>query len=238
MALLELQSVRAYYGTVPALHGVDLRLEEGELVAILGANGAGKSTVLRAVSRLARTEGQITFSGRSLARLTTDAVARLGISHAPEGRGTFTDLTVRENLLLGARSRRPGVPGSGSLDLERMYRLFPALEESRSRAAGALSGGQQQMLALARALIRRPRLLLVDEPSLGLAHGLARELLQKLQELRSEWGLSVLLTEQNAILALDIADRAYALESGRVRLAGTAAELRDSDLVRASYLGA
>ena len=235
--MLRLRGVTAFYGRVQALFGVDLDVGPGELVALLGANGAGKSTVLRAISRLARTSGELSVNEHDLTRLSTDAVARLGVAHVPEGRGTFTELTVRENLTLAARARARGDRHLVAEDMQNVFEYFPSLKEFADRTAGSLSGGQQQMLAIARGVLARPQLLLVDEPSLGLAPLLAREILRQLGALRERWGLAILLAEQNAALALDVADRALILESGRVVASGRADELRRSDVVRASYLG-
>jgi branched-chain amino acid transport system ATP-binding protein len=230
--MLRLRGVAAFYGRVQALFGVDLDVGPGELVALLGANGAGKSTVLRAISRLVRTSGELSVNEHDLTRLSTDAVARV-----PEGRGTFTELTVRENLTLAARARARRDRHLVVEDTQNVFEYFPSLKEFADRTAGSLSGGQQQMLAIARGVLARPQLLLVDEPSLGLAPMLAREILGRLGALRERWGLAILLAEQNAALALDVADRALILESGRVVASGRADELRRSDVVRASYLG-
>ena len=218
--LLELEDVEARYGPVHALHGVSLAVEEGAIVAVLGPNGAGKTTTLRAISGTVRRSGRIRFAGRPLHRLGPDAVARLGVAHVPEGRGTFSELTVWENLRLGGYTRR----GSIQPELERVFSYFPWLSERRRQDAGTLSGGEQQMLALARAFVHRPRLLLLDEPSLGLA-------------LNEDEGLTVLVVEQNAHLALQAAGAGYVLEAGRVALSGTSTELRADDSVRRSYLG-
>ncbi len=234
---LRLDRVTAFYGRVQALFDVDLEVREGELVALLGANGAGKSSVLRAVSRLVRTSGTISLDGTDLTRLSTDAVARVGIAHVPEGRGTFADLTVWQNLQLAARSRRRALRDELAGDVDSVLGQFPVLREFRDRPAGSLSGGQQQMLAIARGLLGRPRVLLIDEPSLGLAPMLAREMLQLLRTLRDRWRLSILLAEQNARLALEIADRAIVLGSGRILANGAPGELRAGDLIKASYLG-
>jgi branched-chain amino acid transport system ATP-binding protein len=229
MPLLELDGVDARYGPVTALHGVSLTVDEGEIVAVLGANGAGKTTALRAISGTVRRSGRIVFAGRPAGR-TPESVARAGVAHVPEGRGTFVELTVLENLRLGAYTRR-------SADLERAYALFPFLEERAAQPAGTLSGGEQQMLALARALMLRPRLLLLDEPSLGLAPLVVRDLFATVKRLNEEDGLAVLVVEQNAILALDTAARAYVLEAGRVAVEGPSPELREDEAVRRSYLG-
>jgi branched-chain amino acid transport system ATP-binding protein len=234
MPLLELRGVEARYGGLQALHGIDLSVGQGEVVAVLGANGAGKTTTLRAISGTVRTSGELLFSGGRLPR-RPEAVARAGVAHVPEGRGTFTELTVEENLRLGAyvRRDRAGVKA----DQERVLERFPILAERRRQAAGSLSGGEQQQLALARALMQRPRLLLLDEPSLGLAPMLVAELFRVIGELNEEEGLSVLVVEQNATIALSASSRAYVLEVGRVAVAGTSDELRRNESVRRSYLG-
>jgi branched-chain amino acid transport system ATP-binding protein len=232
-ALLELEDVEARYGPVHALHGISLTVEEGSVVAVLGPNGAGKTTTLRAISGTVRRSGRIAFAGRPLDRLGPDDVARLGVAHVPEGRGTFSELTVWDNLKLGAYTRR----GSIDAELERVFTYFPWLSERRRQEAGTLSGGEQQMLALARAFVLRPRLLLLDEPSLGLAPVLVAELFRIVRELNEDEGLTVLVVEQNAHLALQAAQAGYVLEAGRVVLAGTSAELQADDAVRRSYLG-
>jgi branched-chain amino acid transport system ATP-binding protein len=232
-ALLELEDVEARYGPVHALHGISLSVEDGSVVTVLGPNGAGKTTTLRAISGTVRRSGRIAFAGRPLDRFGPDAVARLGVAHVPEGRGTFSELTVWENLKLGAYSRR----GSIEPELERVFTYFPWLSERRRQDAGTLSGGEQQMLALARAFVHRPRLLLLDEPSLGLAPVLVAELFRIVRELNEDEGLTVLIVEQNAHLALQAAHAGYVLEAGRVVLAGTSAELQADDSVRRSYLG-
>jgi len=234
MPLLELRSVAARYGPLEALHGIDLSVGEGEVVAVLGANGAGKTTTLRAISGTVRTSGDVLFAGKPLSR-RPEAVARAGIAHVPEGRGTFTQLSVDENLRLGAHVRRDraGV----KTDYDRVLERFPILADRRGQAAGSLSGGEQQQLALARALMQRPRLLLLDEPSLGLAPLVVTEFFRVVGELNEQEGLSVLVVEQNAILALASSSRAYVLEVGRVAVAGTSAELQRDESVRRSYLG-
>jgi branched-chain amino acid transport system ATP-binding protein len=234
-ALLEVEELQASYGPVRALHGVDLIVQEGGVVAILGPNGAGKTTTLRALTGMVRTSGRMTFGGRSLAGLSTAAIARLGVSHVPEGRGTFPALTVEENLRLGAYTRRDAA--GVRADIVRWYRLFPLLGERAGQPAGNLSGGEQQMLAIARALLPRPRLLLLDEPSLGLAPMVTRELFGVLGLVRREQGTTMVLVEQNANLALDLADHAYVLEAGRTVLAGPAADVRADERVRGAYLG-
>jgi branched-chain amino acid transport system ATP-binding protein len=231
--LLELTNVEARYGPVQALHGVTLAVGEGEIVAVLGANGAGKTTTLRAISNTVRREGEVRFEGRLLGRRGPDAVARLGIAHVPEGRGTFAELTVWENLRLGAYSRRGRVKD----DFARVLSYFPWLDDRRNQQAGTLSGGEQQMLALARAFVQRPRLLLLDEPSLGLAPVLVTEIFRIIRELNEHEGLTVLVVEQNAHIALQVAQTAYVLEVGRVALTGPSSELQEHESVRRSYLG-
>jgi branched-chain amino acid transport system ATP-binding protein len=231
--LLELERVEARYGPIKALHGVSLAVGEGEVVALLGANGAGKTTTLRAVSGTVRRTGRISLAGRALERRSPEAVARAGIAHVPEGRGTFGELTVRENLRLGAWTRRGRPRG----EEERVLAHFPALADRVGQPAGTLSGGEQQMLALARALMARPRLLMLDEPSLGLAPLVVASIFAILRRLNEEEGLAILLVEQNATLALEAASSAYVLEVGRVALVGPAADLRADESVRRSYLG-
>jgi branched-chain amino acid transport system ATP-binding protein len=233
VALLELQDVKARYGQVRALAGVSLTVDEGEIVAVLGANGAGKTTTLRAISGTVRRAGTLTFAGTSLARKGPEAVARLGVAHVAEGRGTFTELSVEENLRLGAYTRRGSLDG----DVARMSSYFPWIGTRLGQHAGTLSGGEQQMLALARALMSRPRLLLLDEPSLGLAPLVTREIFRVLRELNEKEGLTVLVVEQNAAIALEVAARAYVLEVGRVAVSGTSDELARDESVRKSYLG-
>jgi branched-chain amino acid transport system ATP-binding protein len=233
MALLELRDVEARYGPVRALDGVSLAVEEGQIVAVLGANGAGKTTTLRAISGTVRRTGQITLEGKSLGRKGPEAVANLGVAHVPEGRGTFTELSVEENLRLGAYTRR----GPLGDDIARMSGYFPWIGERLDQHAGTLSGGEQQMLALARALMGRPRLLLLDEPSLGLAPLVTREIFRIVRELNEEEGLTVLVVEQNAAIALEVAARAYVLEVGKVAVSGTSEELARDESVRRSYLG-
>jgi len=229
MPLLELKNVEASYGPIRALHGVSLTVEDGQVVAVLGANGAGKSTTLRAISGLVRRRGSIAFAGKSVVRARPESVARAGIAHVPEGRGLFDELSVQENLRMGAYTRKG--------EIDRVYSYFPWLRERGSQQAGTLSGGEQQMLALARALVSRPRLLMLDEPSLGLAPIVVEELFRIVAELNKQEQLTVLVVEQNAEVALSIADRAYVLETGRVAVEGTADELRRHEGVRKSYLG-
>jgi branched-chain amino acid transport system ATP-binding protein len=234
VALLELRDVEARYGPVQVLHGVSLEVGKGEIVAVLGGNGAGKTTTLRAVSGLVDHSGQVLFDGEPITRASPERVARLGIAHVPEGRGIFQELSVWDNLRLGAYMRRNG---SLKEDYERMLGYFSWLEDRRHQQAGTLSGGEQQMLALARALMARPRLLLLDEPSLGLAPILVGEIFRIVGELNEQDGLTVLVVEQNARIALRFAARAYVLEVGRVALQGTAEELARNESVRRSYLG-
>jgi branched-chain amino acid transport system ATP-binding protein len=227
--LLELTDVTADYGAVRALHGVSLAVDEGTVVSVLGANGAGKTTTLRAVSGTVRTGGTIQYAGKTVGR-SPEQAARAGIAHVPEGRGTFVELSVWENLRLGAYTSRKA-------DFARVVAYFPWLEQRRNQQAGTLSGGEQQMLALARALMSRPRLLLLDEPSLGLAPMVVRELFAIVARLNADEGLTVLVVEQNANVALDASQRAYVLEAGRVAVEGTSEELRRNESVRRSYLG-
>ena len=234
-ALLELEDVSARYGPVTALHGVSLRVGEGEFVAVLGANGAGKTTTLRAISGTVRRGGRIAFAGNSIAHRPPEAVARAGVAHVPEGRGTLTELTVRENLRLGAYVRRDR--GGVVEDERRVLSYFPRLGERGSQRAGTLSGGEQQMLALARALMLRPRLLLLDEPSLGLAPLVVAEIFRIVRDLNEREGLALLVVEQNAALALEASSRAYVLEVGRVAVEGSSSDLRRDEAVRRSYLG-
>ena len=231
-ALLELDGVEARYGQVRALRGITLEVGEGEIVAVLGANGAGKTTTLRAVSGTVRRSGGVRLGGHELSG-GPEAAAKAGIAHVPEGRGTFGELSVTENLRLGAYTRR----GKLDDDVNRMAEWFPWLVERGDQQAGTLSGGEQQMLALARALMSRPRLLMLDEPSLGLAPLVVREIFRIVRELNEKEGLAVLVVEQDARIALAAAHRAYVLEVGEVAVAGTSAELRENESVRRSYLG-
>jgi branched-chain amino acid transport system ATP-binding protein len=233
--LLELENVEARYGPVKALHGVSLSVAEGEVVAVLGANGAGKTTTLRAISGTVSRGGRISFAGKSISRRSPEALTRLGIAHVPEGRGTLSALSVGENLRLGAYVRRDRK--AVREDEARVLAYFPWLAERRDQQAGTLSGGEQQMLALARALMLRPRLVLLDEPSLGLAPKVVAEIFRIVRELNERQGLTVLVVEQNATLALEASSRAYVLEVGRVALSGTSDELRRDESVRRSYLG-
>ncbi|HEX6166949.1 MAG TPA: ABC transporter ATP-binding protein [Acidimicrobiales bacterium] len=234
MSLLELRDVAGGYGPVQVLHDIDLAVEPGQVAVVLGANGAGKTTTLRAISGLIPVTGEILFDGTPIAGRGPEAIAKLGIAHVPQGRGTFSELTVEDNLRVGAVNRRDR---SVDRDLARWYEMFPRLGERRRQEAGSMSGGEQQMLALARAMMARPRLLLLDEPSLGLAPLVTRELFARLGELNRDDGLSILVVEQNANLALDIGHWGYVLETGRVAVQGPAAELHDDEAVRKAYLG-
>jgi branched-chain amino acid transport system ATP-binding protein len=235
MSLLEVEGLRAAYGQVEVLEGIDFTVDSGQKVAILGSNGAGKTTTLRALSGMVRTTGKAEFDGQSVVGKQTADIARRGVAHVPEGRGTFPSLTVEENLRLGAYVRSDGV--AVKEDLTRCYGWFPRLEERKSQPAASLSGGELQMLAMGRGLMLRPRLLMLDEPSLGLAPIVTRQLFKVLGRICGEQGMTVLLVEQNAALALDFADYAYVLESGRISLSGKAAEIKENDDVRRSYLG-
>jgi branched-chain amino acid transport system ATP-binding protein len=234
MSLLELHDVSGGYGQSTVLHDIDLAVEVGHVAVVLGANGAGKTTTLRAISGLISVKGDIRFDGTSIVGKSPEAVSRLGIAHVPQGRGTFTDLTVEDNLRIGAINRRDR---EVRRDLQRWYDVFPRLGERRSQEAGSMSGGEQQMLALARAMMSRPRLLLLDEPSLGLAPLVTRELFARLGDLNRDEGLTILVVEQNANLALDIGHWGYVLETGRVAVQGPAHQLHDDEAVRKAYLG-
>ncbi len=235
MPLLELRDVRARYGAIIALHGISIAVPAQQVVALLGANGAGKTTALRAVSGLVRRSGEIRFDGRSLARVRPESTARLGIAHVPEGRGIFGELSVWDNLRMGAYASI----GRRELQREadRVLGYFPWMRDRLRQEAGTLSGGEQQMLALARALVSRPRLLMLDEPSLGLAPLVVQELFRIVSTLNKEEQLTVLVVEQNAEIALAVSDYAYVLEVGRVAVEGTSDELRAHEGVRKSYLG-
>jgi branched-chain amino acid transport system ATP-binding protein len=232
LSLLELHDVGARYGEVKALHDVTLTVAEGDFVAVLGANGAGKTTTLRAISGTVKTTGDVLLDGERLHRRTPEGMARRGVAHLPEGRGTFSTLSVLDNLRLGAWVQR----GTSRRDLAHVFEFFPRLYERREQQAGTLSGGEQQMLALGRAMMAKPRLLLLDEPSLGLAPLVVREIFDVLRRL-NESGTTVLVVEQNASLALAAARHAFVLETGRVVLAGDSASLRQDESVRRSYLG-
>ena len=233
--ILEVDKLEAFYGRTKALHGVSFAMEEGGITTVLGANGAGKTTTLRAISNMVKTGGSIRFDGRPIEGKATEQIVGMGIAHVPEGRGTFVDLTVEENLRIGMYARRD--KRNAGRDMERVLELFPILGQRRKQNAGTLSGGEQQMLAVARALMLGPRLLLLDEPSLGLAPLVVREIFRILRAINQESRVSILLVEQNASLALDLADHVFLLETGRVVLAGTSDVLRRDDAIRRSYLG-
>jgi branched-chain amino acid transport system ATP-binding protein len=232
--LLETQGLRARYGQIEAVHGVDIAVERGAIVALLGANGSGKSSTLRAITGTIKTEGTVIYDGTPLQHRTPEDAARLGIAHVPEGRGTLSALTVWENLTLGAYTK------SRAHALERYRRAvvyFPWLEERKNQTAGTLSGGEQQMLAIARALMMEPKLMLLDEPSLGLAPMIVRQIFALLRQINQEDGVSILVAEQNATIALAAADHAYVLEAGHIAVHGAGDELMRDDRVRRSYLG-
>ena len=233
-ALLEVAALCAGYGETEVLHGIDFAVAAGGVTALLGANGAGKTTTLRAICGMVRARGDIVFDGEAIAGRATEAVARRGIGHVPDGRGTFLELSVEENLRLGAISRRDRAVGG---DIERMFGYFPKLRERTRQQAGTLSGGEQQMLAIARALLLRPKLLLLDEPSFGLAPLIVAEMFAILARINKEERMSMLIVEQNATLALALADHAYLLETGRIMMSGGAAEMRENAAIRRSYLG-
>ncbi len=234
MSLLELEGVIGGYGQARVLHGIDLSVQEGHVAVVLGANGAGKTTTLRAISGMIHVTGDIRFGGTSIIGKSPEAVSQLGIAHVPQGRGTFSELTVDENMRIGAINRKGA---EVRRDLERWYDVFPRLGERRSQQAGSMSGGEQQMLALARAMMARPKLLLLDEPSLGLAPLVTRELFARLSEINQLDGLSILVVEQNASLALDIGNWGYVLETGRIVVQNEASKLHDDEAVRKAYLG-
>jgi branched-chain amino acid transport system ATP-binding protein len=233
--VLEIKGVSAGYGRVAVLQEISLAVGENSVAVLLGANGAGKTTTLRAISGMIKYSGQILLDGKNLRGLGPDQVARLGIAHGLQGRGTFTDLTVEENLTVGAYRRSD--KGQIAVDIEEMYSLFPRLRERRKQKAGSLSGGEQQMLAVGRALMLKPRVMLLDEPSLGLAPVIIDDLYEALQRVNQSQGTAMLIVEQNANLALEIANEAYVLETGSMVLSGAARDVAENDGVRAAYLG-
>ncbi len=235
MNVLELKDVSAGYGRIPVLHDVSLTVAEGSVAVLLGANGAGKTTTLRAISGMVRYRGRILLDGQDLRGLGPDQIARRGIAHGVEGRGTFTDLTVEDNLVVGAFRRRD--KAQIAVDIEQVYTLFPRLRDRRKQKAGSLSGGEQQMLAVGRALMLKPRVMLLDEPSLGLAPVIIDDLYDALQRINRTTGTAMLIVEQNANLALEIAHDAYVLETGSMVLSGTAVDVAADDGIRAAYLG-
>jgi branched-chain amino acid transport system ATP-binding protein len=234
-ALLEVRGLAAQYGPTKVLHGIDFAVAVGGITTVLGANGAGKTTLLRAVCNMIKTSGEVRLAGERIDGLATETIVRRGVGHVPDGRGTFTHLTVEENLRLGAHTRKER--GEIGTDCERMYAHFPRLKERRRQQAGTLSGGEQQMLAVSRALMLRPRLLLLDEPSFGLAPLIVQQLFEILKAINETERIGMLLVEQNAAMALAIADQAYLLETGRVVMSGSALEIRSNEQIRRSYLG-
>ena len=235
MAFLEVVNLEAFYGPIQALHGISFSLEQGGITTILGANGAGKTTPLRSICGMVKTAGQITFDGTSISGKKTENIVRHRVAHVPEGRGTFVRVTTEENLRLGAYTQKKSQEIADSM--ERVYNYFPRLKERRNQQSGTLSGGEQQMLAVGRALMLRPRLMLLDEPSFGLAPLIVQELFEILGTINTEEKVSMLLVEQNATLALNLADHAYLLETGRVVISGTSEEISADETIRQSYLG-
>ena len=234
-ALLEARKLTASYGSTQVVHGIDLSIEEGGITTLLGANGAGKTTTLRALCGMVKTSGEVLFAGKRIDGRATEDIVRLGVAHVPDGRGTFGSLTTEENLKLGAYVRKD--KAAVEADYERMYGYFPRLKERRTQQAGTLSGGEQQMLALARALMLRPRLLLMDEPSFGLAPLVVKEIFRIMKAINAQEKMTILLVEQNAAMALDVADDAYLMETGTLVLSGPAAQVKQDEAVRRSYLG-
>ena len=233
--LLEVSGLNASYGATQVLHGIDFSLEAGHITAILGANGAGKTTTLRALCQIVKTSGSIVFDGQQLVGKATESIVRMGVAHVPDGRGTFTALSTEENLRLGAYVRAD--KAELALDMEKAFTRFPILKQRRHQQAGTLSGGEQQMLAISRALMLRPKLLLLDEPSFGLAPLIVAEIFRIMRTINQEDKVSMLLVEQNASLALDLADHAYLLETGRVAISGPSAQIKNDESVRKAYLG-
>jgi branched-chain amino acid transport system ATP-binding protein len=235
MALLEARELHAAYGQTRVLHGISFSMDEGTITTLLGANGAGKTTTLRALCGMVRTQGEVRFGSERIDGRATEDIVRLGIAHVPDGRGTFTMLSTEENLRLGAYTRKD--KQAVEADLERVYGYFPRLKERRTQQAGTLSGGEQQMLAVSRALMLRPKLMLLDEPSFGLAPLIVKELFGILRTVNEKERVSMLVVEQNASMALDLADHAYLIETGRIVLSGAADDIKKDDAVRRSYLG-
>jgi len=233
--LLEVKDLFAGYGGTEVLHGLSMKIEEGSITTLLGANGAGKTTTLRALCKMIKVRGQIMFDGQAIEGKATEDIVRLGVAHVPDGRGTFGSLSTEENLQLGSYSRKD--KHEVALDQEKMYSYFPRLKERRNQQAGTLSGGEQQMLAIARALMLRPRLLLLDEPSFGLAPLIVREIFDIMQTINQTDKVTILLVEQNAAMALDLANYAYLLETGKLVLSGLSKDLKQDEAVRRSYLG-
>jgi branched-chain amino acid transport system ATP-binding protein len=232
--LLEAKGLQAAYGETKVLHGIDFAIRQGGVTALLGANGAGKTTTLRSICGLVRTQGQIILAGKRIEGLATEDIVRFGVAHVPEGRGTFMELTVEENMRLGAYTRPAR---EATADFEHMFDYFPRLKERYKQQAGTLSGGEQQMLAIVRALLLRPKLLLLDEPSFGLAPLIVQEIFRILSRIKHDEGVSILLVEQNAAIALQFSEDAYLLETGRIVMAGSSAEISEDEGVRRSYLG-
>jgi branched-chain amino acid transport system ATP-binding protein len=235
MPLLEVEDLKAFYGQTQALHGVSFALEQGGITTLLGANGAGKTTTLRSVCGMVRTQGAIRLDGRPISGKATEEIVRLGVGHVPEGRGTFTGLSVDENLRVAAYTRTD--KAAAQRDLDMVFEYFPILKARIGQQAGTLSGGEQQMLAISRALMLGPRLMLLDEPSFGLAPLIVQEIFRIMRRINAEAKVSMLLVEQNAALALELADHAYVLETGRVVMSGKAAEIKNDEAIRKSYLG-
>jgi len=233
--LLEVKDLFAGYGATEVLHGLSMQIEEGSITTLLGANGAGKTTTLRALSKMIKVRGQILFDGQAIEGKATEDIVRLGVAHVPDGRGTFGSLSTEENLQLGSYTRKD--KHEVALDQEKMYSYFPRLKERRNQQAGTLSGGEQQMLAIARALMLRPRLLLLDEPSFGLAPLIVREIFDIMQTINQRDKVTILLVEQNAAMALDLANYAYLLETGKLVLSGLSKDLKQDEAIRRSYLG-
>jgi branched-chain amino acid transport system ATP-binding protein len=233
--LLEVKDLFAGYGATEVLHGLSMQIEEGSITTLLGANGAGKTTTLRALSKMIKVRGQILFDGQAIEGKATEDIVRLGVAHVPDGRGTFGSLSTEENLQLGSYTRKD--KHEVAIDQEKMYSYFPRLKERRNQQAGTLSGGEQQMLAIARALMLRPRLLLLDEPSFGLAPLVVREIFDIMQTINQRDKVTILLVEQNAAMALDLANYAYLLETGKLVLSGLSKDLKQDEAIRRSYLG-